>query len=84
MNGHAVKNPAAAVGHAYFATASDEATLNDLWEYQLKYVVQRAFRRDDATRADMISAWTRIFQMPATTPNVPGSTSVDARVESTE
>ena len=84
MNGHAVKNPAAAVGHAYFATASDEATLNDLWEYQLKYVVQRAYRRDDATRADMISAWTRILQMPATTPNVPGSTSVADRVETTE
>lgn len=70
MNGHAVKNPAAAVGHAYFATASDEASLRDLWEYQLKYVVHRAFRRDEATRNDMLTAWHLIFQAPDPTSSV--------------
>jgi len=64
VNGYAQKNPAAAVGHAYFAVAADEASLADLWDYQLKYLVQRAFRRDDNTRADVEPAWRHIFTVP--------------------
>ena len=62
INGHAHKNPAAAVGHAYFSSAADEVTLADIWEYQLKYLVQRAFRRDNNTLADLETAWKHIFQ----------------------
>lgn len=65
INEHARKNPAAAVGHAYFASASDPASLMDIWEYQLKYLVQRAFRRDDNTRAEIEAAWKRVFVVPA-------------------
>jgi 5-methylcytosine-specific restriction protein B len=61
INGHARKNPAAAVGHAYFSSATDDASLRDIWEYQLKYLVQRAFRRDENTRAELETAWTHIF-----------------------
>lgn len=61
INGLAKKNSAASVGHAYFSTASDEASLNDIWDYQLKYLVQRAFRRDENTRADLENAWGHIF-----------------------
>ncbi|WP_225852089.1 McrB family protein [Micromonospora sp. AMSO12t] len=68
INGHARKNPAAAVGHAYFSTATDEASLRDIWEYQLKYLVQRAFRRDENTRADLETAWTHIFPTPEPAP----------------
>ncbi|MFB9853402.1 McrB family protein [Micromonospora andamanensis] len=64
INGHARKNPAAAVGHAYFSTATDEASLWDIWEYQLKYLVQRAFRRDENTRADLETAWAHVFSVP--------------------
>lgn len=64
INGHANKNVAASVGHAYFATASDEASLIDIWEYQLKYLVQRAFRRDEPTREALETAWQHIFQAP--------------------
>jgi 5-methylcytosine-specific restriction protein B len=60
-NGYARRNPAAAVGHAYFASATDEASLRDIWEYQLKYLLQRAFRRDENTRADIETAWSHIF-----------------------
>jgi 5-methylcytosine-specific restriction protein B len=62
INSHAQKNPAAAVGHAYFTTAVDKASLADIWDYQLKYLVQRAFRRDDNTRADLETAWKHIFR----------------------
>lgn len=65
INEHARKNPAAAVGHAYFADASDTASLTDIWEYQLKYLVQRAFRRDTNTLADIEAAWKRVFVVPA-------------------
>lgn len=64
INRHSEKNPAAAVGHAYFSVATDEASLRDLWSYQLKYVVQRAFRRDANTRADLETAWKHIFASP--------------------
>lgn len=69
INGHTRKNPAAAVGHAYFSSATDEASLHDVWEYQLKYLVQRAFRRDENTRADLETAWAHIF--PAAPEQVP-------------
>ncbi|WP_280428047.1 McrB family protein [Nocardia brasiliensis] len=61
INSHARKIPAAAVGHAYFIGESDESTLRDLWNYQLKYVVQRAFRREENTRMDLETAWDQIF-----------------------
>lgn len=71
INGHANRNTAAAVGHAYFSTASDSATLNDIWEYQLKYVVQRAFRRDENTRTDLETAWQHIFALPDAATDTP-------------
>lgn len=64
INGHAHRNPSAAVGHAYFTTAVDEASLTDIWDYQLKYLVQRAFRREENTRAEMETAWKHIFRAP--------------------
>jgi 5-methylcytosine-specific restriction protein B len=69
INGYANKNAAAAVGHAYFATASDEARLKDIWDYQLKYLVQRAFRRDEATREALETRWQHIFQASAPVPS---------------
>jgi 5-methylcytosine-specific restriction protein B len=81
INGHAQKNQAAAVGHAYFAAVTDEASLNDLWDYQLKYLVQRAFRRDDNTRADLETAWRHIFALPEPQPAEPG---VEPPAEETE
>jgi 5-methylcytosine-specific restriction protein B len=68
INNHAQRNPAASVGHAYFASAADEASLRDVWEYQLKYLVQRAFRRDENTRADLESKWRHVFQTVVPSP----------------
>lgn len=61
INSHAHKNPAAAVGHAYFSNASDEQSLDDVWNYQLQYLVQRAFRRDESTRNDLEAAWRNVL-----------------------
>lgn len=64
INSHARINPAAAVGHAYFWDIADEDGLFDLWEYQLKYLVQRAFRRDQSTGEDLKTGWAKIFESP--------------------
>ena len=68
MRGHASKNPAAAVGHAYFSSVSDESSLRDVWNYQLQYLVQRAFRRDENTRKDVETAWQHIFAIAEAAP----------------
>jgi len=83
INKYTRKNPAAAVGHAYFSAATDEGSLRDIWEYQLKYLVQRAFRRDENTRADLETAWNQVFQAaldPEAPPGpaaMPGETSAE-------
>ena len=64
VNGQAKNNPAAAVGHAYFAGVTDKGSLDDLWNYQLQYVVERAFRRDRNTGAEIETFWSRIFVEP--------------------
>lgn len=64
INSLAKTNPAAAVGHAYFSSASDESSLTDIWNYQLKYLVQRAFRRDQNNRDSIETGWEHIFQTP--------------------
>lgn len=64
VNGLSKTNPAAAVGHAYFAGITDPPSLVDLWDYQLQYVVERAFRRDRNTGAEIETAWKRIFDDP--------------------
>lgn len=61
INGRARKTPAAAVGHAYFWSVVDEESLRDVWQYQLKYLVERAFRYDDATLKEVVSGWDKIF-----------------------
>jgi len=66
INERARNNPAAAVGHAYFVTASDEESLRDIWNYQLQYLVQRAFRREESTRADVTTRWHHIFDAVGT------------------
>lgn len=64
INAQARSVPAAAVGHAYFSTASDERSLDDIWNYQLKHLVERAFRRDQSNREALEAGWQNIFVTP--------------------
>lgn len=61
INGLASTNPAAAVGHAYFSDVVDAQSLQDVWEYQLKYLVNRAFQYDPDGRSEAVSGWEAIF-----------------------
>ena len=61
INKQASTNPAAAVGHAYFTDVVDASTLQDVWDYKLKYLVGRAFLHDPDTRADITTGWETMF-----------------------
>jgi len=64
INSRAAQTPAAAVGHAYFADVVDATTLQEVWDYQLKYHVDRAFRYDPDTRTEIINGWSAMFEGP--------------------
>jgi 5-methylcytosine-specific restriction protein B len=64
VNGRASANPAAAVGHAYFSDAVDAKSLQDVWDYQLKYLVERAFQYDPDSRTEVVRGWDAIFAPP--------------------
>jgi 5-methylcytosine-specific restriction protein B len=54
-------NPSAAVGHAYFVNVDGVDALRDVWEYQLQFAVDRAFRLDAESRASVELGWKSIF-----------------------
>lgn len=60
-NGRAKRTPAAAVGHAYFQSVVDAATLQDVWDFQLHYLIDRAFKYDEPTHKEVVSGWNKIF-----------------------
>lgn len=63
INAKARQNPQAAVGHAYFHDVVDATTLREVWDYQLKYHVQRAFRYDEDSATELNNGWAAIFEI---------------------
>lgn len=61
-NGRAKTTPAAAVGHAYFWSVVDEDSLRDVWNYQLRYLIERAFKYDEPTLKEVVGGWNKIFE----------------------
>lgn len=61
INGLARQTPQAAVGHAYFSTVVDAVSLQKVWDYQLRFHVERAFRLDPEARSQVETGWKRIF-----------------------
>jgi 5-methylcytosine-specific restriction protein B len=60
-NARAKKTPAAAVGHAYFSEVVDADTLQDVWDYQLHYLIDRAFKYDEATHKEVVNGWMKVL-----------------------
>lgn len=58
------KNAYCRVGHAYFYNISDEEGLRRLWEHQLRFHMERAFRLDTDGFGEVQSNWARIFSAP--------------------
>jgi 5-methylcytosine-specific restriction protein B len=61
INGKAKINPQGRIGHTYFRDVRDARTLASLWDHQLRFVVEKAYRLDPATRDDIESGWTRLL-----------------------
>lgn len=58
---HQKDTPLAAVGHAYFKSVSDIDSLREVWEYQLQFHVERAFRMNAEGYSAAVENWKRIF-----------------------
>lgn len=54
----------AQIGHAYFWNATDEKSLQDLWEYQVQHHVERTFRYDKQTLDRLRAKWESMFTSP--------------------
>ncbi len=54
-------NPYCRVGHAYFYNVSDAEGLQRLWEHQLRFHMERAFRLDSDGFREVENSWKRIF-----------------------
>lgn len=45
------------IGHAFFRTVKDVASLQRLWDTQLRYLVKKRFRFDQETAAEVTALW---------------------------
>lgn len=61
VNGLARQNPLAAVGHTFFMEAHDEGSLRMVWEHQLRFILEKAFRLNPDGYAQLETDWERIF-----------------------
>jgi 5-methylcytosine-specific restriction protein B len=59
------RNQFARIGHAYFSRVGSTAALKRLWEYQLRFHFEKAFRQNQQEFSDISSAWERIFKEAA-------------------
>ncbi|WP_149547635.1 McrB family protein [Streptomyces marokkonensis] len=78
VNKRAQTNPHAAVGHVFFSDVSDEESLRAVWDYQLRFQLERAFRLDSQGYEEVQSRWQAIF--PPTQIDAPEEAGVGSSV----
>lgn len=61
VNGQARDNPAAALGHTYFLGARTEDDLRFLWDHQLRFFFEKAYRLDRPGHREIRERWDAIF-----------------------
>ncbi|MFN8164132.1 MAG: AAA family ATPase [Solirubrobacterales bacterium] len=61
-NARARLNPLGAVGHTFFMEVHDEASLEQLWEHQLRFLFAKAYRLNPEGLAEVKADWDRIFR----------------------
>lgn len=52
-NGRARLNPLASVGHTFFMDVTDAQSLQSLWDHQLQFLFEKAYRLDEDTRKEI-------------------------------
>ncbi|MFD7433397.1 McrB family protein [Streptomyces sp. NPDC059861] len=61
INKRARTNPHAAVGHVFFRDVSDAESLGAVWKYQLRFMLEKAFRLDQQGFREVQGRWQAIF-----------------------
>jgi 5-methylcytosine-specific restriction enzyme B len=62
VNEQAAEEPQAALGHTVFDGMSDERALRRLWDHQLRFFFEKAYRLDPDRRAEVEQRWAQIFE----------------------
>lgn len=61
VNAQARDNPQTALGHTYFFRVSNEDDLRSLWDHQLRFFFEKAYRLDPEGHANIRRQWDSIF-----------------------
>lgn len=61
-NALAQTTPQGAIGHTFFTDVTDTATLRSVWDHQLRFLIEKAYRLDPETRGDLEAGFERIFE----------------------
>lgn len=61
VNARVRSNPHAALGHTYFAGIRDEDGLRRLWEHQLRFHFDKAYRLDPDGLAGVYRLWDKVL-----------------------
>ena len=70
------RNQFARIGHAYFSRVGSADALKRLWEYQLRFHFEKAFRQSPQEFTQISNSWEGIFREPPAAETV---TTADAR-----
>lgn len=62
VNGQARINPLASVGHTFFMDVRDEDSLRSLWDHQLRFLFEKAYRLDPESLRQVQADFDRIFK----------------------
>jgi 5-methylcytosine-specific restriction enzyme B len=65
VNARARDNPATALGHTFFLGVQTEDDLRRLWEHQLRFFFEKAYRLDPQGHREVRERWEGIFTPPA-------------------
>lgn len=61
-NARARQNPLALIGHTFFMEIVDEASLRQLWEHQLRFLFEKAYRLYPDGFNEVKADWERIYR----------------------
>jgi hypothetical protein len=70
-----IGNPHAALGQTYFIGVSGVAALNRLWEHQLRFHFEQAYRLDQDGLAEVRNSWNHVVSLPQTEMSGPATAS---------
>jgi 5-methylcytosine-specific restriction enzyme B len=63
-NSYAAQTPQGAIGHTYFWNVTDQATLRSVWDHQLRFLIEKAYRLDPETRDGLEAAFQQLLEPP--------------------